>query len=42
MNRIDLESRVALIGGGAGGIGVAVRERSLPGICPIKRTTGST
>jgi 2-dehydro-3-deoxy-L-rhamnonate dehydrogenase (NAD+) len=27
MNRIDLDGRVALIGGGAGGIGVAVRER---------------
>jgi 2-dehydro-3-deoxy-L-rhamnonate dehydrogenase (NAD+) len=27
MNRIDLEGRVALIGGGAGGIGQAVRER---------------
>jgi NAD(P)-dependent dehydrogenase (short-subunit alcohol dehydrogenase family) len=27
MNRIDLEGRVALIGGGAGGIGLAVRER---------------
>lgn len=27
MNRIDLEGRVALIGGGAGGIGTAVRER---------------
>jgi NAD(P)-dependent dehydrogenase (short-subunit alcohol dehydrogenase family) len=27
MNRIDLEGRVALIGGGAGGIGRAVRER---------------
>jgi 2-dehydro-3-deoxy-L-rhamnonate dehydrogenase (NAD+) len=27
MNRIDLEGRVALIGGGAGGIGQAVRAR---------------
>jgi 2-dehydro-3-deoxy-L-rhamnonate dehydrogenase (NAD+) len=27
MNRIDLDGRVALIGGGAGGIGVAVRDR---------------
>jgi 2-dehydro-3-deoxy-L-rhamnonate dehydrogenase (NAD+) len=27
MNRIDLEGRVALIGGGAGGIGQAVRQR---------------
>jgi 2-dehydro-3-deoxy-L-rhamnonate dehydrogenase (NAD+) len=27
MNHIDLDGRVALIGGGAGGIGVAVRER---------------
>jgi 2-dehydro-3-deoxy-L-rhamnonate dehydrogenase (NAD+) len=27
MNRIDLDGRVALIGGGAGGIGHAVRER---------------
>jgi 2-dehydro-3-deoxy-L-rhamnonate dehydrogenase (NAD+) len=27
MNRIDLEGRVALIGGGAGGIGQAIRER---------------
>jgi 2-dehydro-3-deoxy-L-rhamnonate dehydrogenase (NAD+) len=27
MNRIDLDGRVALIGGGAGGIGRAIRER---------------